>query len=109
MYNSPRNMFFDKLELQKNENTREESVCSNDATRRGKDQKVISYSIFGEDSSQYMRGFIQNVEAIKKYYPHQYIIRLYYNDQTMTDKKVLCDIFCKESNVDLCNVKTIGK
>merc|ERR1712018_738071 len=94
VYNSPRNMFFDNLRLQNNENTRQESVCSSDATRRGKDQKVISYSIFGEDSSQYMRGFIQNVDAIKKYYPHQYIIRLYYNDQTMTDKKVLCDIFC---------------
>ena len=106
-YDSPRNIFFNRLELQLDENktSSEKSICSSDATRRGKDQKVVSYSIFGEDSSQYMRGFVQNVNALKKYYPHQYIIRLYYNDQTMTDKNVLCEIYCKESNVDLCNVE----
>ena len=110
-YNSPRNVYFNRLEwqLEKNKSSSEKSVCSRDASKRGKDQKVISYSIFGEDSSQYMRGFVQNVNAVKKYYPHQYIIRLYYNDQTMTDKNVLCDIYCKESNVDLCNVKIIGR
>ena len=110
-YNSPRNVYFTRLEwqLEKNKTSSEKSVCSRDASKRGKDQKVISYSIFGEDSSQYMRGFVQNVNAVKKYYPHQYIIRLYYNDQTMTDKNVLCDIYCKESNVDLCNVKIIGR
>ena len=110
-YNSPRNIYFSQLGWQKNMNTtvREMSVCSGDATRRGKDQKVIAYSIFGKDSSYYMKGFVRNVDAIKKYYPHQYIIRLYYNDQTMTDKNVLCDIYCKESNIDLCNVKTIGR
>merc|ERR1712223_841951 len=90
-----------------NKSEREMSVCSSDATRRGKDQKVIAYSIFGIDSSYYKKGFVRNVDAIKKYYPNQYIIRLYYNDQTMTDKNVLCDIYCQESSVDLCNVKTI--
>ena len=91
----------------------EESVCSNDATRRGTGQRVISFSMFGEKQKNiyYMKGLLKNVEAIKKYYPSQYIVRIYFNEQQLSSKskKWLCDIYCSESNVDLCEVNHISK
>ena len=91
----------------------EESVCSNDATRRGTGQRVISFSMFGEKQKNiyYMKGLLRNVEAIKKYYPSQYIVRIYFDEQQLSSKckEWLCNIYCSESNVDLCEVNHISK
>ena len=107
-YSSIRNTFFEKLEHPGNNGT--ESLCSFQATRRGAGQRVISFSMFGENvTGYYLKGLLKNINAIKKNYPHQYIVRLYYNEQNLVHKEILCDIFCTELNVDLCNVNDIGK
>ena len=108
-YSSPRNIYLEGLEPPAHNTTLEVSVCSRDATRRGAGQKVISFSIFGKDSTRYMRGLLKNIKAIKKYYPHQYIIRIYFDERRIQNKNFLCDIFCVEPNLDLCNVNDIGK
>ena len=108
-YSSPRNVYLKRIELQTQNTALEESVCSSDATRRGAGQKVISFSIFGKNNTRYLRGMIKNIKAIKKYYPHQYIMRIYFDERRMNNKDVLCDIFCIEPKLDLCNVNDIGK
>lgn len=106
---NPRNIFLERLKLPAKNKVLEESVCSSDATRRGGGQKVISFSIFGENNTRYMRGLLKNVKAIKKYYPGQYIVRIYFDERRTNNKEFLCDVFCTEPNVDLCNVNDIGK
>ena len=108
-YSSPRNVYFERLKLPAQNTILEESVCSSDSTRRGEGQKVISFSIFGRNNTRYMRGLIKNIKAIKKYYPHQYIMRIYFDERRMDNQDFLCDIFCVEPKLDLCNVNNIGK
>jgi hypothetical protein len=107
-FNSPRKTFKQKLEQPLSEN-KHESVCNEEATKRGPGQRVISFSMFGKNTALYLRGLLRNIDAIKKLYSPQYIIRLYYNELNLANKELLCSIFCTESNVDLCNVNDIGK
>ena len=69
--------------------------------------------MFGEKqkNTYYMKGLLRNVEAIKKYYPSQYIVRIYFDEQQLSSKskKWLCNIYCSELNVDLCEVNHISK
>ena len=107
-FNSPRKTFRQKFEQPLSEN-KHESVCSEEATKRGPGQRVISFSMFGENTTWYIKGLLRNINAINKFYSPQYIIRLYYNERNLDNKELLCTIFCTESNVDLCNVNDIGK
>ena len=106
---SRRHKFFEKLRHKHLNKVIEESVCSKDATRRGEGQQVISFSIFGSNDIQYKTGLLKNIKSIKKYYPHQYIVRIYFDEQRTNIKEFLCDILCREPNIDLCNVNDIGK
>ena len=106
-YSSPRNKILQKLEQPLSEN-KQESFCSDGATRRGAGQRVISFSMYGEDNKAYINGLLRNINAINKLYSPQYISRLYYSGQNMTNKELLCSIFCNESNLDLCDVNDLG-
>ena len=108
-YRSPRNLYFETLKLPDSKTILENSVCSSDATKRGEGQKVISFSIFGKNNLRYIQGLIKNIEAIKKYYPRQYIIRLYFDKQRMPNKNLLCGIYCEQPILDLCDINNIGK
>ena len=87
----------------------DESICSEEATRRGPGQRIISFSMYGENNKEYIEGLLRNIKAINEFYSPQYITRLYYSEQDLSNKEMLCTIFCNESNLDLCNVDAIGR
>ena len=106
-YDSPRNKILQMLEQPLSEN-KQESFCSDAATRRGAGQRVISFSMYGENNKQYIEGLLRNINAINKLYSPQYISRLYYSGRNLANKELLCSIFCNESNLDLCDVNDLG-
>ena len=80
-------------------------LCSDTSNSRGGNQKVISYSLFGEELL-FAGRFEMNLAAVKKYYPG-YIMRIYHNyTQNSVMMKKLCDNFCQESILDLCDIKS---
>ena len=88
------------------------STCSQHATDRGPEQKVISYSFYGPLTSAYFNGIFENLAGVRMYYP-DYVMRLYLDrrkassaDQENYQK--LCQLFCREPNFDLCDVNEIG-
>ena len=90
---------------------KERSLCSQRATDRGKSQKIISYSFYGSLNSAYFNGILENLAGVSLLYP-EYIMRLYYDrEKAMEDPEkfeTLCDMFCYESNFDLCDVNSLG-
>ena len=90
-----------------------DTACSNVAFLRGSEQKVISYSLFGELESienktrGYFDGIENNLKIILKLYPG-WTVRLYHEyDVGSSTLAKLCKIACKYSIFDLCNVKKI--
>jgi hypothetical protein len=58
----------------------------------------------------YIDGIVKNLQGVQKYYPG-YIMRLYHNKTWQTDREdmqLLCDIFCAEEDLDLCNANNLG-
>ena len=87
------------------------STCSQYATDRGPGQKVISYSFYGKLQSAYFNGIAENLALIQLLYP-DYIMRIYLDKnaiQTEDEYQDLCDLYCSEPNLDLCDVGEIGK
>ena len=74
------------------------------ALRRGKKQKVISYSIFGNNSFYYSK--LETIgKQVKEFYP-DWSIRVYYDNST--EKSIICQNECSpEDNIDFCNVNSI--
>ena len=89
------------------------TTCSQHAFLRGPNQKVVSYSYYGDPNSrksqvkQYFNGIFKNYNAIQEFYPN-WIMRLYHdldpNDEQFTQ---LCEFACKNPNFDLCHTKNI--
>jgi hypothetical protein len=78
--------------------------------KRGKNLKILSYSLYGT-SHLFYYNFVNLVRTANKLYP-DWILRVYYDDSI--DLKVKCKIECltKETNelidnVDFCNIKQI--
>ena len=90
---------------------KERSLCSQRATDRGKGQKIISYSFYGSLNSAYFNGILENLAGVQLLYP-EYIMRLYYDREKAMEEpekfETLCDMFCYESNFDLCDVNNLG-
>jgi len=87
------------------------STCSQHATDRGPEQKVISYSFYGPLTSAYFNGIFENLAGVRMYYP-DYVMRLYLDrSKAMSDNienyQKLCQLFCRETNFDLCDVNEI--
>lgn len=72
---------------------------------RGPDQKVISFSLYGNIDG-YLKGMANNYELIGKFYPG-YLMRIYYKLKE-SDMKALCSFYCDHPNVDICDVKKLG-
>lgn len=79
--------------------------------RRGINQKVIAFSLYGK-KRLYERYLLDNVRAAKKLYPH-WILRIYH-DETINDR-IRCDMECERdektgdllNNVDFCDVQRV--
>jgi hypothetical protein len=81
------------------------------ALRRGKSQKVISYSLYGKQRFYYSK--LKEISRdIKTMYPG-WLMRVHYNDSI--DKSIICELECLEDadgalidNSDFCNVNDIN-
>lgn len=90
--------------------------CSDEASVRGSNQKVVTYALFGNpqgDAGVFRRYYsmMRNISlTIKKEYPG-WTMRIYHNivadDEENEAYNQLCKVFCRHSNVDLCSVPDI--
>ena len=71
---------------------------------RGSNQKVLSYSLYG-NQSYYSKYLDRIFTEAGKIYP-DWSIRVYYNDSNINNS-LICDIECKYKQLDFCNVKEI--
>ncbi|CAF1126709.1 unnamed protein product [Brachionus calyciflorus] len=71
--------------------------------KRGPNQKVISFSLFGK-STRYYDFINEIVDKVKIFYP-DHLVRIY--DDGSLEKSFMCDLECKEGYVDFCNIKKL--
>lgn len=89
------------------------SSCSQESNRRGYNQSIVSYSLFGhpDENGQVLKRYFSSIEAradrIRRYYPG-WIMRVYHNLSIDDELKFLCPLRCSSAdNVDLCHVDRI--
>ena len=89
------------------------SVCDNYATLRPNGQKVVAYSYFGQSSqirvfTHYLSQIAERSEEIRKFYPN-WIMRIYFhlNDDDILAQDKLCEFWCRNDHIDLCNVEAL--
>lgn len=90
-----------------------QTTCSQRAYSRGKGQKIIGFSYYGDSrsahhqSKKYFQGIQNNLNLLSKYYP-TWIIRLYYDMDDKNDPILpqLCALSCV-SNFDLCDIQSL--
>lgn len=69
---------------------------------RGKNIKVISYSLYGKSSRYYYFLKTKLVRLINKFYP-DWIVRIYHDNSI--DERVICQLECLPfNNVDFCDI-----
>ena len=72
--------------------------------QRGKEQKVISYTLFG-NNSRYYNKITSIIKQAKYFYP-DWLIRIYSDDSL--NEATRCNYECSiENNIDFCNVKRL--
>ncbi|KAL7636903.1 UNVERIFIED_CONTAM: hypothetical protein RMT77_012661 [Armadillidium vulgare] len=114
-----KNDFYDEFKCgcprysQSMKKSEESSFCSDGSTSRGKNQSVISYTLYGNYENKhiwahYYNQFERRLEEVNKYYDG-WTVRLYHNFSQRDEIviKFLCDLYCKYPNLDLCDVKKI--
>jgi hypothetical protein len=81
--------------------------------RRGLNQKILSFSLFGVRNSFFYDKFITNMKDLDKLYPG-WLLRITY-DRSI-DKSIICELECAKTengqfydNVDLCDADNIPK
>ncbi|CAF0738142.1 unnamed protein product [Brachionus calyciflorus] len=79
------------------------SCNANSVLKRGPNQKVISYSVFGTNPF-YFRYLELILKTAKIVFP-DWVVRFYHDDSF--DKKFICNLECKYDNVDFCNVNKL--
>jgi hypothetical protein len=102
-----------RYNLSKDEFESSRLTCSLfDSLRRGPNQKVIAYSLYGNEK-HFFEKLKQLASKISKEFPG-WTMRVYYDDQTV-DPSVICQIECAKreasdqylDNADLCNINKI--
>lgn len=86
------------------------SLCDNFSSMRNPGQKIVSYSFYGNSSeisiqNRYLGNIQSRAEEIRRLYP-DWIMRIYYDleDNDVFVKEKLCQIWCQNQHVDLCDV-----
>lgn len=73
--------------------------------RRGPNQKIVSYSLYGKNIFYYK--LIMNLtRKIKKFYP-DHVMRIYHDNSI--DKSIICNIECSNDHVEFCNIHKVPK
>ncbi|CAF0827250.1 unnamed protein product [Brachionus calyciflorus] len=71
--------------------------------KRGPNQKIISYSLYGKDNRYY--NLIPNLtQKVKEFFP-DYVMRIYHDNSI--DESIKCDLECKNSHVEFCNINNL--
>ncbi|XP_069990622.1 uncharacterized protein [Penaeus vannamei] len=94
-----------------------ESTCSDFATQRGANQRVVSYSYYtatgrtrpgSEDFHKYLGQMHGTAKAIHASYP-DWVVRIYHNVsiEDTFGMQTLCHIHCDHPHVDLCHVRDL--
>ncbi|KAL7636893.1 UNVERIFIED_CONTAM: hypothetical protein RMT77_012651 [Armadillidium vulgare] len=93
--------------------SRESSFCSDFSTSRGKNQSVVSYSIYGNYANKqirerYYNQIEQRVKEVNMLYKG-WIVRLYHEFNQHDDFAInlICNLYCSYPNFDPCNVSKI--
>ncbi|XP_045103837.1 uncharacterized protein LOC123499613 [Portunus trituberculatus] len=86
-----------------------ESTCSDWATARGGNQRVISYSLFGAFPSAYHRGIEELAGEVHKAYPG-WTMRVYHalNLSREAERAWLCVLACQHPHLDFCHVANLS-
>ena len=74
------------------------NLCSKRSSSRGLDQKVVSFSFWGEMQNGYFRGILDNLVMMETNYPG-WVMRLYVSNAKLTNEsmRTLCDIQCNQT------------
>lgn len=89
------------------------TTCSKHAWARGRGQKVVGFSYYGDSASAhhkakgYLQGIEDNLKAMPRYYP-EWTMRLYYDlppEDPILDH--LCNLACSFPNLDLCYIRDL--
>ena len=85
------------------------TTCSSDSFARGMNQRVIGFSIYGNEKSEsvrvkgYFAGIKGNLDLMEKYYPG-WTMRLYFDLPPESGMmKTLCKYACDNPTLDLCH------
>ena len=86
------------------------STCSQAAYLRGPNQKVVSFSYYGDPNSfkhkrrEYFNGIFRNYKAIQKFYGN-WTMRLYHDFHPNHEGfDELCEFACDNPQFDLCDI-----
>lgn len=88
------------------------SLCSDSATARGAEQRVVAVSInslHGKDALADKDTLVAQAESIKHWYPG-FAFRIYLDTPTMlteSAQSVICPLFCEKPHVDVCLVDNL--
>ncbi|XP_068213707.1 uncharacterized protein [Palaemon carinicauda] len=89
------------------------SSCSEEASARGPNQRVVSYSYFGNtsDPGLYNRYFSEiraRAIEIQQHYP-DFVMRVYHNVGPEDEKgrREMCRAYCDFPHLDFCNVREL--
>ena len=100
---------FPLLSLSETERNRS-SLCSEYASRRGSNQRIISISLFGPKEARrfvlhqtlsYLELLLKDINTI---YADGFILRIHH-DTTINVTDIICPIECAHPNVDFCDMK----
>ncbi|CAF3793048.1 unnamed protein product [Adineta steineri] len=90
-------------------NKSQSSLCSQYATRRGPNQRIIAISLFGPKENKRfqlnrtLKFLHELIEDLDKIYSDDFILRIYH-DNTINVTDIICPIECQHSNVDFCSM-----
>ena len=85
------------------------TLCSQYATHRGPDQRIISISLFGPKENRMFqpnRSLIflhQLIADVNTIYSDRFVLRVYHDD-TINLADVICPVECENANVDFCDM-----
>ena len=104
-----------------NEDSEKFHWCSPESSVRGKHQKIITYSLFGNASNNYVfqrfYSLLKNISLTAKNEYPGWTVRIYHNFRDTNNGSTidvmandfLCDVYCRFQNVDLCSLPNLVK
>jgi len=85
-----------------------ESKCSDAATDRGPNQRVLSFCMYQSVHPVYIRYLNFTLHYLPEFYPDGYSVRVYHEfGPDHPDREKLCDMFCSYDKLDICDINQL--